>query len=120
MELSQIIKRIMFSAAALAGLLLPALVGSSAMAMQPVEGMGHAVVDTFGCLERHNIPAAAVNKELKQDDTAERDDPLPLPWPLYVDLRQQITEPEKRIPDITVSSSFVPPDIVILTQQIRV
>jgi len=120
MKISLIIKRIILSSAVVASLLAPSFSATTVSATQTMDDMGHAKVDIANCLERHQTPTAPINKDIKQLDNEDKDEPTPPEVPYFVAFQKKPVEPEKPKVNLIESSSFVPPDIIILTAKLRI
>lgn len=121
MKISLLIKRILLSSAVAASLFVPGLTTSAISTSQSMEDMGHARTDLVDCLERHQTPTASIDKESKQRDSEEDDEePTPPAVPYFVAFQKPIVEPLKPVVNLLGSPSFIPPDIIILTTQLRI
>lgn len=120
MKISFAIKRILLSIAVIASLFAPGVaIPTPTVAAQPMDDMSHVETDFVTCQERHQTPAA-INKDTKQLDSEDEDEPTSRDAPYYVALRARLVEPAKPIVNLIESPSFVPPDIVILTCNLRI
>ena len=100
-------------------IIIPAVAGSPTFAMSSMDDMGHSSVDIVSCLNQHQVPTPPTAKEidqLKNDD----DDGAPQESPYYSGLSINYAEPKKQKTNLIASSSFRPPDIVILTANLRI
>ena len=100
-------------------IILPAVAGSPTFAMSSMNNMGHSDVDIVSCMNQHQVPTPPTAKEidqLKNDD----DDGAPQEPPYYLGLSINYAEPKKQKTNLIASSSFRPPDIVILTANLRI
>ena len=100
-------------------IIIPAVAGSPTFAMSSMDDMGHSEVDIVSCMNQHQVPTATAIKELDQVDN-EDDDPIP-PEITYLNPTElRYDQPAKQKTDLMRSSSFRPPDIVILTANLRI
>ena len=120
MNISLIIKRILLSSAVVASLLAPTFSATTVSATQTMDDMGHAKVDIANCLERHQTSTAPINTDTKQLENEDKDEPTPPEAPYFVAFLKTPVDPEKPKVNLIESSSFVPPDIVILTVKLRI
>ena len=95
-------------------IILPAVAGSPTFAMSSMNNMGHSDVDIVSCMNQHQVPTPPTAKEIDQLKN-EDDDGVPQDLPYYVGLSTNYGEPKKQKTNLIASSSFRPPDIVILT-----
>jgi hypothetical protein len=101
-------------------IIIPAIAGSPTFAMSSMDDMGHSEVDIVSCMTQHQVPTATtINEELDQVDN-EDDDPLPPENTYFNPSELRYDQPAKQKTDLTRSSSFRPPDIVILTANLRI
>ena len=110
----------MLSSALLATALLPGFTASATYVSQSMVGMDHATMDIASCMDRHQTPTAPLSKGAKQLDHEERETPTPPEGACFTVLRGPVMEPLRPPLNLLASSSFVPPDIVILTTQLRI
>lgn len=120
MKISLLLKRIPLFGAIAFSLLLPGFTTTTTYAAGSMDGMGHANTDLTNCLERHQTPTAPINNESKEIEHEDKDEPTPPVLPYYVAFQTHFTEPIKPTPNLIVSSSYVPPDLVILTSALRI
>ena len=120
MKVALIIKRIILSSAIIASLLAPGFLATDVAAMRTMDDMGHAKVNIANCLDRHQAPVAPVNKNATQLDNEDDDTPTPPTYPYFVAFNKTPTNFEKSSVNLIQSSSFVPPDIVMLTTALRI
>ena len=100
-------------------IILPAVAGSPTFAMSSMDDMGHSDVDIVSCMNQHQVltpPTAKEIDQLKNED----DDGVPQELPYYLGLSTNYGEPKKQKTNLIASSSFRPPDIVILTSNLRI
>lgn len=122
MRVPLLIKRILFLSAIAFSVLLPGFTATTTYAAGTMDGMamGQSTTDLTNCLERHQAPAASVHKESKQTDPEDKDEPIP-PSALYnVNSQKPLAGTAKPARNLIESSSFVPPDILILTSILRI
>ena len=113
------INRLTLAIAVAISIILPAVAGSPTFAMSSMDDMGHSDVDIVSCMNQHQVPIPPTAKEidqLKNDD----DDGAPQESPYYLGLSTNYGEPKKQKTNLIASSSFRPPDIVILTSNLRI
>ena len=111
--------RLLLPIVAAFAIFIPASTGSSVFAMSSMDDMGHSNVDIVSCMNQHQVPTPPTAKEidqLKNDD----DDGAPQESPYYLGLSINYAEPKKQKTNLIASSSFRPPDIVILTANLRI
>lgn len=100
-------------------IILPAVAGSPTFAMSSMDDMGHSDVDIVSCMNQHQVPTPPTAKEIDQLKN-EDDDGVPQELPYYLGLSTNYGEPKKQKTNLIASSSFRPPDIVILTSNLRI
>lgn len=100
-------------------IILPAVAGSPTFAMSSMDNMGHSDVDIVSCMNQHQVPTPPTAKEIDQLKN-EDDDGVPQELPYYLGLSTNYGEPKKQKTNLIASSSFRPPDIVILTANLRI
>ncbi|MBL8122309.1 hypothetical protein JNM87_06200 [Candidatus Saccharibacteria bacterium] len=100
-------------------IILPAVAGSPTFAMSSMDDMGHSNVDIVSCMNQHQVPTPPTAKEIDQLKN-EDDDGVPQELPYYLGLSTNYGEPKKQKTNLIASSSFRPPDIVILTSNLRI
>ena len=100
-------------------IILPAVAGSPTFAMSSMDDMGHSNVDIVSCMNQHQVPTPPTAKEIDQLKN-EDDDGVPQELPYYLGLSTNYGEPKKQKTNLIASSSFRPPDIVILTANLRI
>lgn len=120
MRISLVIKRISLLSAIAFSVLLPGFTATTTYAAGNMDGMGHAKTDVTNCLERHQAPTAPIDRESKQTDHEDKDEPIPPAVPYYAIFQKHPAEPSKSVKKLVESSSFVPPDIIILTANLRI
>lgn len=100
-------------------IILPAVAGSPTFAMSSMDNMGHSDVDIVSCMNQHQVPTPPTAKEIDQLKN-EDDDGAPQELPYYLGQSTNYGEPKKQRTNLIASSSFRPPDIVILTSNLRI
>lgn len=100
-------------------IILLAVAGSPTFAMSSMDDMGHSDVDIVSCMNQHQVPTPPTAKEIDQLKN-EDDDGVPQELPYYLGLSTNYGEPKKQKTNLIASSSFRPPDIVILTENLRI
>ena len=113
------INRLLLPIVVAISIIIPAIAGSPTFAMSSMDDMGHSSVDIVSCMNKHQVPTPPTAKEidqLKNDD----DDGAPQELPYYLGLSTNYGEPKKQKTNLIASSSFRPPDIVILTSNLRI
>lgn len=100
-------------------IILPAVAGSPTFAMSSMDNMGHSNVDIVSCMNQHQVPTPPTAKEIDQLKN-EDDDGAPQELPYYLGQSTNYGEPKKQRTNLIASSSFRPPDIVILTSNLRI
>lgn len=100
-------------------IIIPAIAGSPTFAMSSMDDIGHSEVDLVSCMNQHQVPAPPKAKELDQLIN-EDDEGIPQELPYYLGLSTSYAEPKKQKTNRIASSSFRPPDIVILTANLRI
>mgnify|MGYP005608526221 FL=1 len=113
------INRLLLPIVVAISIIIPAIAGSPTFAMSSMDDMGHSEVDIVSCMTQHQAPTPPTAKEidqLKNDD----DDGAPQESPYYLGLSTNYGEPKKQKTNRITSSSFRPPDIVILTENLRI
>lgn len=100
-------------------IILPAVAGSPTFVMSSMDDMGHSNVDIVSCMNQHQVPTPPTAKEIDQLKN-EDDDGVPQELPYYLGLSTNYGEPKKQKTNLIASSSFRPPDIVILTSNLRI
>ena len=108
------INRLLLPIVVAISIILPAVAGSPTFAMSSMNNMGHSDVDIVSCMNQHQVPTPPTAKEIDQLKN-EDDDGVPQDLPYYVGLSTNYGEPKKQKTNLIASSSFRPPDIVILT-----
>jgi len=99
-------------------IIIPAIAGSPTFAMSSMDNMGHSSVDIVDCMNQHQVPTPPTEKEidhLKNEDDGAYQEPS-----YYSGLSTNYAEPKKQKTNLITSSSFRPPDIVILTSNLRI
>jgi hypothetical protein len=122
MRISLAIKRISLLSAIAFSVLLPGFTATTTYAAGNMDGMGmgQTRTDVTNCLERHQAPTAPIDKESKQTDPEDKDEPIPPELPYYANFQKLPTGTAKPARKLIESSSFVPPDILILTSTLRI
>lgn len=113
------VKRLFLPLAVAISILIPGIGGSPTFALSSMEDMGHSTVDIVSCMTQHQVPTATPIKELDQVDN-EDDNPIPPEITYFNPSELQYDQPAKQKTDLIRSSSFRPPDIVILTANLRI
>ncbi len=113
------IHRILIPIVVAISIVIPAIAGSPTFAMSSMADMGHSDVDIVSCMNQHQVPTPPTAKEIDQLKN-EDDDGAPQESPYYLGLSTNYAEPKKQKTNLIVSSSFRPPDIVILTLNLRI
>lgn len=113
------INRLLLPVVVAISIIIPAIAGSPAFAMSSMGDMGHSNVDIVSCMTQHQAPTATTLKELDQVDN-EDDDPIPPENTYFNPSELRYDQPAKQKTDLIRSSSFRPPDIVILTANLRI
>jgi len=120
MKISRIIQRVLLSGAIVASVLVPSSTATAVAAAYSMESMGHAEIDIATCLERHQTPAAPIDRGPKREDVVDEDEPALPEQPYFVVFQKKIPVSNEMASSLVKSPSFVPPDIVILTSQLRI
>lgn len=120
MHIPSSITRMLLAAALLANILMPASAGALSHTISSMDDMGHSKTDIISCLNQHQAPTAPVTKETKDIDGEDDIDPTPPETPTLRLDTINYSEPGFADNDITTSSSFKPPDIVIETANLRI
>lgn len=113
------INRLLLPIVVAISIIIPAIAGSPTFAMSSMDDMGHSDVDIVSCMNQHQAPTPPTAKEidqLKNDD----DDGAPQESSYYLSISTDYAEPKKQKTNRITSSSFRPPDIVILTENLRI
>lgn len=113
------INRLILAIVVAISIILPAVAGSPTFAMSSMDNMGHSDVDIVSCMNQHQVPTPPTAKEIDQLKN-EDDDGVPQELPYYLGLSTNYGEPKKQKTNLIASSSFRPPDIVILTSNLRI
>ena len=113
------INRLLLPVVVAISIIIPAIAGSPTFAMSSMDDMGHSNVDIVSCMNQHQVPTATAIKELDQVDN-EDDDPIPPEITYFNPTELRYDQPAKQKTDLIRSSSFRPPDIVILTANLRI
>lgn len=100
-------------------IIMPGFASSTTFAMSPMDDMGHSTTDYVSCISEHQVPVVPAAKELDQIKN-EDDETTPPESPYFMGLSQQYAKPNKQETNLITSSSFRPPDIVILTANLRI
>ena len=101
-------------------LVLSGFASSTSSAMSMMEHSAHLSTDVVTCMVQHQNPAAPVSKEVRQLNEEDDDDPLPVRICYLYPTPDRYAAPNKKKSNRIVSSSFRPPDIVILTANLRI
>ena len=113
------INRLILAIVVAISIILPAVAGSPTFAMSSMDNMGHSDVDIVSCMNQHQVPTPPTAKEIDQLKN-EDDDGAPQELPYYLGQSTNYGEPKKQRTNLIASSSFRPPDIVILTANLRI
>lgn len=113
------INRLILAIVVAISIILPAIAGSPTFAMSSMDNMGHSDVDIVSCMNQHQVPTPPTAKEIDQLKN-EDDDGAPQELPYYLGQSTNYGEPKKQRTNLIASSSFRPPDIVILTANLRI
>ena len=113
------INRLILAIVVAISIILPAVAGSPTFAMSSMDNMGHSDVDIVSCMNQHQVPTPPTAKEIDQLKN-EDDDGAPQELPYYLGQSTNYGEPKKQRTNLIASSSFRPPDIVILTENLRI
>jgi hypothetical protein len=113
------INRLILAIVVAISIILPAVAGSPTFAMSSMDNMGHSDVDIVSCMNQHQVPTPPTAKEIDQLKN-EDDDGAPQELPYYLGQSTNYGEPKKQRTNLIASSSFRPPDIVILTSNLRI
>ena len=113
------INRLILAIVVAISIILPAVAVSPTFAMSSMGDMGHSNVDIVSCMNQHQAPTPPTAKEIDQLKN-EDDDGVPQELPYYLGLSTNYGEPKKQKTNLIASSSFRPPDIVILTSNLRI
>lgn len=92
---------------------------SPTLAMSSMDTMGHSNMDVVSCINLHQVAPPTATSEVDQLEN-EDDDDAPQELPYYLNLSTNYAQPNKQRADLISSSSFRPPDIVILTLNLRI
>jgi len=87
--------------------------------MSSMGDMDHPATDIVNCMNQHQAPTISAIKELEQVDS-EDDEPTPPEFSFFNAIDLRYDKPTKQKTDLIRSSSFRPPDIVILTANLRI
>lgn len=120
MRIAKIFKRILLSSAVIASVLLPGFTTLNVSAAHAMGDMGYAQADLVNCFQRHQTPVAPIDKHALRQDDENKDDPIPHETPYFIVFQKNLGEGNRPKPSLIESSSFVPPDIVILTATYRI
>lgn len=113
------INRLILAIVVAISIILPAVAGSPTFAMSSMDNMGHSDVDIVSCMNQHQVPTPPTAKEIDQLKNEDDDGP-PQELPYYLGQSTKYGEPKKQRTNLIASSSFRPPDIVILTSNLRI
>lgn len=120
MHLLQMTKQLLLSSAVAMSVLLAGVLGPVAYASHSMATMGHETAPIANCAERHQAPTATVSKESYDFEQREDDEPDPSAPVTYPAASLVYPEPHRPVLRLFASSSFIPPDIVIQTAQLRI
>jgi len=112
------INRLLLPIVVAISIIVPAITGPQAFAISSMDDMNHSDVDIISCANQHQTPTLSVVKELNQLEDEE--DNTPQESTYYLGLSVNYAAPKKQKTDLITSSSFRPPDIVILTSNLRI
>lgn len=93
-------------------------IGTPVSAMFPMDSMNHSNMDIVSCTNQHQVATPTATKELEQLEN--EDDTTPQELPYNFNQTDNYSELKKRKTILISSSSFRPPDIVILTSNLRI
>ena len=95
-------------------------VPAAAMAATPMDGMAHENTSVIDCVNQHHVtPGTTEKTDIDQLD--DEDEPAPKPQPYYIQFQTGFNVQHQAAPtDIIRSSSYHPPDIIILTAKLRI
>ena len=113
------INRLLLPVVVAISIIIPAIAGSPTFAMSSMDDMGHSNVDIVSCMNQHQVPTPPTAKEIDQLKN-EDDDGAPQESQYYLGLSTNYGEPNKQETILIASPSFRPPDIVILTLNLRI
>ena len=113
------INRLLLPIVVAISIIIPAIAGSPTFALSSMGDMGHSNVDIVSCMNQHQVPTPPTAKEIDQLKN-EDDDGAPQELPYYLGQSTNYGEPKKQRTNLIASSSFRPPDIVILTSNLRI
>jgi len=113
------INRLLLPVVVAISIIIPAIAGSPTFAMSSMGDMGHSNVDIVSCMNQHQVPTPPTAKEIDQLKNKD-DDGAPQESQYYLGLSTNYGEPNKKETNLIASPSFRPPDIVILTLNLRI
>ena len=113
------INRLLLPVVVAISIIIPAIAGSPTFAMSSMGDMGHSDVDIVSCMNQHQVPTPPTAKEIDQLKNKD-DDGAPQESQYYLGLSTNYGEPNKQKTNLIASPSFRPPDIVILTLNLRI
>ena len=113
------INRLLLPVVVAISIIIPAIAGSPTFAMSSMDDMGHSNVDIVSCMTQHQVPTPPTAKEIDQLKNKD-DDGAPQESQYYLGLSTNYGEPNKQETNLIASPSFRPPDIVILTLNLRI
>lgn len=113
------INRLLLPVVVAISIIIPAVAGSPTFAMSSMDDMGHSNVDIVSCMNQHQVPTPPTAKEIDQLKNKD-DDGAPQESQYYLGLSTNYGEPNKQETNLIASPSFRPPDIVILTANLRI
>lgn len=111
--------RLILPIAVAISIIVSTIAGSPTLAMSSMDDMSHSSVDIVSCMNQHQAltpPRAKEVDQLKNED----DGGAPQEPPYYLSLPTNYAEPKKPETNLIASSSFRPPDIVILALNLRI
>ncbi len=93
---------------------------AAAMATTPMDGMAHENTSVLDCVNQHHVTTGTTQKT-DIDQLEDEDEPAPKPQPYYAQFQTGFVVRHQAAPaDIIRSSSYHPPDIIILTAKLRI
>lgn len=113
------INRLLLPIVVAISIIIPAVAGSPTFAMSSMDDMGHSNVDIVSCMNQHQVPTPPTAKEIDQLKNKD-DDGAPQESQYYLGLSTNYGEPNKKETNLIASPSFRPPDMVILTANLRI
>lgn len=114
-----LIKRLLFPLLVAASIVIPSITGSTTFAMTSMDSMEHSKIDTATCINQHQVPVAPGPTQQNENGKNNDGDPTPPELQYFWTSGNQFDVPAKPKPGLIFSSSFCPPDIIILTANLR-